>query len=806
MSVDAGQGLSEAEATARRQESGPNELEHREVPPDWRLFLEQFESPLVLVLIAGVVVSAVIGEVVDAIAISVIVGLNGIIGFFQERRAEHAMAALSALTARRATVIRDGRPKVIPAAEIVPGDLLELSPGDVVAADARLVEAQRLSVDEASLTGESLPVRKSTEPVEPGAPVAERTDHVFMGTSVATGTGRAVVDATGMRTQMGEIAARLSRETSKTPLERRLEELGRALLITCVGLVLVVAGLGWWHGVELEELMLSSVSLMVAAVPEGLPAVITIALAVGMQRMASHDVLVRRLGSVETLGSVTVICTDKTGTLTTGRMEARELWGPDRTALLRAAAACCDADLHAGTGDPTELALLRAASEEGIERTDIERDAKRLRVEPFDAASRRMWIERADGRVYVKGALEVILPYCTERDGAVAANEAMAGRGLRVLAVADGPASGLGDDGSLSGLTLRGLAGLADPPRPEASKAIEAARRAGIRTLMITGDHPVTAHAIARELGLIREGEDPERTVRARTTAGEKDDIVRELKARGEIVAMTGDGVNDAPAIRESDIGIAMGETATEVTREASDMILTKDDLGSVVTAIREGRVIYDNIRRTVVYLLGGNFAELVFVLLTAAAGLPLPLAPLHLLWINLMTESLPALALVIEPAADDVLARPPRPPQEALMGRAQWVEVLIAATLLCIIPFGLFVWALEAEGLENARSLAFSTLVFGVSLRAFALRHDRRSVFELGFLSNTRLLLVVLFVMAVQVGLYLVPQTRSLFELGQLTAADLGLALGLGAVPVVLLGAIKLVRRAAGRGDPAAS
>ncbi|MCK9368319.1 MAG: HAD-IC family P-type ATPase, partial [Metallibacterium scheffleri] len=528
-------GLSTEEVARRLRETGANEIHREDGASTWRLLAAQFASPVVWLLLGACLVSAVLGEVTNALAIGAIVLVNGCVGFFQEYRAERAVMALRSMTAPRATVIRDGHSRVIPAIEIVPGDLLTLEAGDVVAADARLLEAHALTITEAALTGESVPVRKSLDPVPADAPLAERHDQVFLGTSVANGTGLAEVTATGMRTELGKIAHLLATaQDDVTPLQRRLAEVSRMLLYICLAIVVVVGLLGVWRGTPGMEVFMSAVSLAVAAVPEGLPAIVTIALALGVQRMAGRHVLIRRLPAVETLGCATVICTDKTGTLTTGVMTVRELWGPDHRRLLDTAAANCDAELdsneRSGTGDPTEIAILVAAAERGIHRSELERDRPRVAVHPFDADRKRMSILRADGLLYVKGAVESVSKLCTSAvAGALKANAEMAERGLRVLAVA----VGRGD--SEAALELLGLIGIADPPRTEAIAAVAAARGAGIRTVMITGDHPVTATAIARELGILRPGETAEGRVHARATPQDKLSIVRDWKVRGAV-------------------------------------------------------------------------------------------------------------------------------------------------------------------------------------------------------------------------------------------------------------------------------
>jgi Ca2+-transporting ATPase len=792
-------GLAEGEVARRLAEVGPNEIRREEGPPPWRILARQFRGPMIWLLAGACALAAALGEIADATAIGVIILLNGAIGFFQEFRAERAMSALRAMTAPRARVRREGRAIVVPAASIVPGDVLLLEAGDVVAADARIAEAHVLSVNEAALTGESLPVEKSAEPAPEGAPLAERTDRVFMGTAVAGGAATAVVTATGMSTELGRIAGLLATaKIEATPLEVRLEKAGRSLLFLCLGVVALVAALGIARDEPWLDVLVSSVALAVAAVPEGLAAIVTIALAIGVQRMAGRNVLVRKLPAVETLGCATVICTDKTGTLTTGVMAVRELWGSDHRRVLEAAVAASDAELGEdgrGTGDPTELAILASARERAMEKHVIEDERPRVAVHPFDSDRKRMSIRREDGRLYVKGAVDVLLPLCTSgADGALEANGEMAERGLRVLAVA----VGRGDEER--DLELVGLIGIADPPRTEAIEAVRVAREAGIRTVMITGDHPITARAIARELGILQPGDDADLVVHARATPDEKIAIVRDWKARGEVVAMTGDGVNDAPALREAHIGIAMGRTGTEVAREASSMILTDDDFASIVAAIREGRGIFDNVRKTLVYLLTGNVAELTVVLGASVLGLPLPLTALQILWINLVTDGLPALALVMDPPDRDVLRRPPRRPTEAILESPQWRWIGLAALIEAAVVVAAFVWALGARGVVEARSLAFSVLVFSEVLRAFAARSPDRVFFETGVFTNVRLLGVVAVTVLLQLGIHHVPVAQELFEIGGISLLDVGVALALGLVPVSLIEVTKLARRALGR------
>jgi Ca2+-transporting ATPase len=795
-------GLSSEEAARRLAADGRNELEQSSTTSAARIFAGQFASPVIWLLLVATVVSGALGELADAIAIGSILCINALVGFLQEYRAERAVLALRSMTAPEARVLRDGHTRVVAAPEVVRGDLLLLEAGEIVAADARLLEANMMSANEAPLTGESVPVDKNPTHVDPGTPLAERHDHVFTGTSIATGSGIGVVIATGMATELGKIAHLLTTaQESATPLQIRLARVSKTLLYACIGIVAIVAILGVARGLGPFDVFLSAVSLAVAAVPEGLPAVVTISLAIGVQRMAARHVLVRKLPAVETLGCVTVICTDKTGTLTTGTMRVREMWGGDHSTLLDAAAACCDAELgsdgQSGVGDTTELALLIAAAERGIHRRDIERTRLRTAVVPFDPATKRMAIRRAKpgaaDRWYVKGAIEAILPRCTSgTEGATEAAAQLAARGLRVLAIADGT-----DE---TQLRLLGIVGIADPPRTEAIEAIAAARAAGIRTVMITGDHPLTARAIAADMGMVGPNETVDDIVHARASPEEKLQIVREWKQRGEIVGMTGDGVNDAPALREAHIGIAMGKTGTAVTREASDIVLADDNYASIIAGVREGRGIFDNIRKAVVYLLGGNASELAVMLVAALLGWPLPLLPIHLLWINLITDGAPALALVMDPTEDDVMTRPPRRPSEALIGRAEWVSIGLAALLKTAVTLGVFVWALSARDLATARDLAFTVLVFSELFRSFASRSTTKVFWQVGALGNVLLVGVVVASVLLQFVIHHLQWTQSLFDIEALSSSESLLCLALGLVPVTVIELLKIVSPRPGR------
>ena len=789
-------GLTSALAAEKLAREGPNAIERARRTGALKMLALQFTSPFVLLLLGASVLAGALGEWVDTIAIAAILVINGLIGFFQEYRAEKALAALRSMTAPRARVLRDGQVQEIAAADVVTQDLLVLEAGDIIAADAAILEANELTLNEAPLTGESVPVRKTARPDAPEAPLAERHNAVYMGTSVAGGTGKAVVVATAMRTELGKIAHLIGEtEAKQTPLQQRLKRVSNTLLVACLGIVAAVAALGFARGTPWLEVMLIAVSLAVAAVPEGLPAIVTIALALGVQRMASRNVLVRKLASVETLGCATVICTDKTGTLTTGVMTVRETW-PEEDRVLLVAASCCDASLNShgdgGIGDTTELAILHEARRRGIEKEAIEHDNPRVYTNPFSSERRRMSVWRADNRLYVKGALEEILRLSALRDArADEIGKRMSERALRVLAIAEG------DSREESNLRLVGILGIADPPRSEAIEAVAMARAAGIRTVMITGDHPLTARAIAREIGILVAEEQPEGRVHARATAEDKLMLVRALKRDRNVVAMTGDGVNDAPALKESDIGIAMGKTGTEVTRESADMVLADDNFASIVAAVREGRGIYANIRKALAYLLTGNFGELLLMLLAASLGLPVPLLPLHLLWINLVTDGLPALALVADPVDRDAMKQPPRPVGEPILGRRQWSAIAIIGSIEAVCALGVFWWALGEHGIAYARTLAFSTLVFSELLRSFAARSERKLFWQVGAFSNVILLGVVVLSIGLQLGLQHLEPARRIFGLEQISLWACLLTLLIALIPVSVLELFKLARRA---------
>jgi Ca2+-transporting ATPase len=869
-------GLTSPEAGHRLAEHGPNEIKETKAISPLKIFLGQFRSLIVWILIAAGLVAGALGEAIDAIAILAIVVLNGIIGFYQEFKAEKSIATLRRMTAPQARVRRDGKPVIIPASQLVIGDILEVEAGDLVAADARLIEATSLRCVESALTGESEAVNKSaTQLDEPEMPLGDRENMLFKGTSVANGQGVAVVVATGMQTELGHIAGLIQEagEGERTPLQEKLELLGRVLVWASLGIVALLFALGLVRGLPFLELFMTSVSLAVAAVPEGLPAVVTIALALGVLRMSRRRALVRKLPSVETLGSTNVICTDKTGTLTVGDMTVRELfvagksfevtgegYGPHGEVLIEGRAtgaehtqpllelatsllACNNAELvlERGTwkviGDPTEGAMLVAGHKAGAKREDVDRDLPKHHEIPFDSErKRRTVIRRMPGghlRAFINGAPDVLLRRCmkiyteegvramTEEDRRAIEkqNEAMADRALRVLGSAhlDLPhgtkAHEVSEDMEHE-LVFVGLAGMYDPPRPEAKQAVARCRDAGIRVVMITGDHPHTALAIARELGLATKDDSvvsgaelnklsseqlqeraPHIAVYARVTAEHKLRIIRAWKANSAVVAMTGDGVNDAPALKGADIGIAMGIKGTEVTKQASDMVITDDNFASIVAAVEQGRGIYDNIRKTLQYLLAGNTAELLLMMLCIVIGLPVPLLPIHLLWINLVTDGLPALCLATDSIDPDVMRRRPRARAERITNRSFIMRVLLAGGVTAAVCFGVFLWARSNGDLEFARSTTFNALVFCELFKSFAFRSEMKPLWRLSVLSNIQLPLVVAASFGLQLLLNHVDFLSRTLKTVTPSWNERWLLLGLGFLPLIVLEAVKLFR-----------
>ncbi|MBI3854888.1 MAG: cation-translocating P-type ATPase [Planctomycetes bacterium] len=837
-------GLASAEVAERQLRFGRNVLAEEAPTSPLVLFLRQFKSPVVITLLAATVISGLMGAWGDAAAIAAILAINALIGYFQEAGAEKAVAALKKMSAPRARVFRDSAVIEVPSEEVCPGDLLVLESGDFVPADARLLVASQLSAGEALLTGESLPVEKNAAPVPADAPLGDRSGMLWGGTTIATGSGRALVTATGMNSEVGRIARLLeTTESGPTPLQSRMQGLSNRLLVLCAGVAAAIGVFGLVHGEKWLDVVLSGVSLAVAAVPEGLPTVVTLALALAIRRMVRRNSIVRHLPAVETLGSTDVICTDKTGTLTTGHMRVRELFAGGRTVeaevrpvgedvgkLVGAAVLCTNASVGAdgtGNGDPTEIALLLLAREHGADPAALQGSAPRLREWPFDSVRKRMSVAvQSDGavRICVKGAPESVLPRCRLDDAARreanAALAALSAQGRRILAVAERRlpdlAAELDAEEAENNLAFLGLVALADPPRPESAAAIQECKRGGIRVVMVTGDHPLTARTIATELGIIEPGKwdavlsGPELdrlseaelkdrvervAVFARVSPRNKLDIVRAWKSRGSVVAMTGDGVNDAPALKEASIGISMGKSGTEVARQASAMILTDDNFATIVSAIEEGRTVHGNIRRTIGYLMSGNFAEILVMLGAAVAGWPAPLAPVHLLWINLVTDGLPALALASEPVPDGGLRGMTRPSPSGFDPRFYW-GIGWVGLLTGLMTLGVYGFSLRHDDEVTARTNAFSFLVFAELFRSFASRSSERTYLEMGVRSNLFQLFAALIPVAFQMILHHSSVFNGVFKTRPLGWMECISFFGLALIPVTLIEVWKLVRR----------
>jgi Ca2+-transporting ATPase len=858
--VDPSHGLHDEEARRRAEQHGPNEIRSRPGRGPWGMLLDQFKDFMILVLIAAAVVSGVIGELVDTLAIVVIVLLNAVIGFVQAWRADRAMAALKQLAAAHATVLRGGQAQVIAASELVPGDIVLLEAGNQVPADLRLIDIAQLKVDESALTGESVTVAKHAAALTHAASaLGDRLNMAFKGTTATHGRGRGLVVATGMATELGKVAGLLDRDSDRsTPLQRRLAAFGKRLALAVIAICVVIFLVGVLRGESPMLMVLTAVSLAVAAIPEALPAVVTVLLALGASRMVSLNALIRRLPSVETLGSVTYICSDKTGTLTQNRMHAEMLlaggqrWVPggeapghEHAELLRAAALCNDASRNRGgawQGDPTETALTQLAGDAGLDKAELERLHTRVQEQPFDAERKRMTtFHRTDEGfiAYTKGAPESMIPLCNAQwgcDGAVplvreawldAAN-AMAAQGLRVLALARRTHERLPESGELeaveTGMSLLGLVGLIDPPRAEAEAAVRDCKSAGITPVMITGDHPATALAIARRLGIVdgRSAGDVltgaelaalddaalrQRVgtlrVYARVDPAQKIRIVEALQAQGEFVAMTGDGVNDAPALKRADIGVAMGRGGTDVAREASSLVLLDDNFATIVAAVREGRRIYDNIRKFVRYAMTGNSGEIWTIFLAPLLGLPIPLLPIHILWVNLVTDGLPGLALAAEPAERGIMRRPPRPPQESLFAHGMWQHILGVGLLIGALCLLVQAWALS-NGNAHWQTMVFTVLTLSQMAHVLAIRSESESLLRLGLWSNRPLLGAVLLTFALQMATIYMPALNPIFKTEPLSLAELVLCIGASAVVFVAVEIEKWWRRRMLRSAPA--
>ena len=837
-------GLTQVNARQRLARYGANELDKPKGEGLFRRLLRQLKDPMILVLLAAAVLSLLASggsEWADAVIILVIVAVNGVISIRQEDNARRALEALEHMAPPLARVLRDGQVRQELAAQLVPGDVIVLEAGDRVPADGRLLECAGLQVDESAMTGESVPVvKRLCDRLAQETPMGDWSNMALAGTTITAGRGRAVVVATGMDTQMGHIAGLLlDGGQEQTPLQKKMEEISKVLSLLCLGVCAITFGIGLLQGKSVPDMFLTAVSLAVAAIPEGLPAVVSIVLALGVGRMAKVGAIVKRLPAVETLGCAGVICSDKTGTLTQNRMTVTEIWtaGGDKEAALTAAALCNDAKLldsqpPRAHGDPTEVALVEAAARAGLVQGELEAQFPRVGELPFDSGRKRMTTvhKKPNGgwRIVVKGAPDVLLARCDRvwldrampltarlRGKIVSANEAMAKQALRVLAVAVREVESLPPmtEAALENeLTFVGLLGMIDPPRPEVAAAVEQCARAGVRPVMITGDHKATAVAVAQQLGMFRPGdlaltgaeldsmpqsmleqEIEHISVFARATPEHKMRIVRAWQTRGQVVAMTGDGVNDAPALQAADIGCAMGKAGTDVAKGAADMVLTDDNFAAIVRAVEEGRGIYANIRKAIHYLLSCNVGEILAVFVATVLGFKqMPLVPVQLLWLNLVTDALPALALGVEPVEQDVMTRPPRGAKESLFNRAfvvrlGWQGIMVGGLALMAYYFGFAVMPTVAGGAATANTMAFATLTLSQLFHAYNVRSEDKSLFSIGVGSNPAMNRAFLIGLAMQVAVLTLPPLQRVFSVVPLGAVQWLVVLVLAVFPVAL-------------------
>lgn len=874
-------GLSKKEVEKRLKKFGENKLAEGEKPSAFLVFLNQFKDFMVLVLLAATLISGLLGEYIDAITIMVIVLLNGVLGFIQERKAEKSLEALKELSAPQMYVLREGEWVKTPSSQVVVGDIVKVASGDRVGADLRLIQTNALQIEESSLTGESVPVEKHGEVLLKGdKSLGDQENMAFMGTLVTKGNGIGIVVATGMKTEMGKIAHLLqTQESTVTPLQLRLEQLGKILIVLALMLTALVVVIGLFRGFDLYTMVISGVSLAVASIPEGLPAIVTVALALGVQRMIRRKAIVRKLPAVETLGCASVICSDKTGTLTQNKMTVTALWTDDKTyrvtgvgyepegdflfqnekvdierektlqQLLAFGLLCNNANIivksnqgllkrksteYVLDGDPTEAALVIAAMKADLKREDLLSSYQIKKEFPFDSIRKMMSVLVADkdDKQYViaKGAPDVLITNSTklikngriepmterDRKGIQAAIEKLGEQALRTIATAYKPIVTERIDHSFEAereLIFIGLQGMIDPPRPEVKDSIRECREAGIKTVMITGDHIVTAKAIAKELGILPENgrvldgkalsnlsqSELEQIVDdvyvyARVSPEHKLKIVKALQARGHIVAMTGDGVNDAPAIKAANIGIAMGITGTDVAKEASSLILSDDNFATIKEAIKEGRNIYENIRKFIRYLLASNVGEILVMLLAMILALPLPLAPIQILWINLITDGLPAMALGLDKPESDLMKRPPRKINEGVFARGLAWKIISRGFMIGVVTLLAFVLSYRQSGgdLELAQTIAFTTLVMAQLIHVFDCRSEH-SIFHRNPFENMYLVLAVLSSLILMVIVIYYPPLQPIFHTTEISARDWLLVLGFAAIPTVALGGFHL-------------
>ncbi len=849
------------------EEYGHNELKEKKKKTVFMMFLDQFKDFMILVLIAAAIISGFIGEPVDTIAIIVIVFLNAIIGFIQEYRAEKAMAALKKMAAPFAIVNRNGVAANIPASEIVPGDIVFLDAGRIVPADLRLIDSQRLMVEEAALTGESIPVEKTSNTIsDENIPLGDRKNMAYKGTFVTYGRGAGIVTATGMQTELGKIATMLQeQEEVKTPLQKRLIKFGKRLAVAVLIICAIIFVLGIARGEPPLLMLLTAISLAVAAIPEALPAVITISLALGAKKLVKQNTLIRKLPAVETLGSVTYICSDKTGTLTLNKMFVEQIYvdnkilqvkdfslfdsGKSITLDLRSVKSSPYDFLMAGIalnndisidkegkiiGDPTEIALYEVAKNAGIDKKTLEQNHPRISEIPFDSERKCMTtihrISQSEFISFTKGAVETLLERSSNfltSSGSMEINreeiqkiaEQMASEGLRVIGIGmkklETVPEKMQTDIIENELTFLGIAAMMDPPREEVKEAVSMCKTAGIIPVMITGDHPVTAQAIAKRLGIISSNSDSIITgkeleqltmeefeskvehirVYARVAPEQKLKIIRALQDKGQFVAMTGDGVNDAPALKRADIGIAMGITGTDVSKEASHMILLDDNFATIVRAVKEGRRIFDNIRKFIKYTMTSNSGEIWTISLAPFLGLPIPLLPVHILWINLVTDGLPGLALAAEPAEKRIMQRPPRHPEESIFAHGLGIHIIWVGFLMGLVSIFTQAWSIK-NGLAHWQTMVFTVLCLSQMGHVLAIRSEKTSLFRQGLFSNKPLIGAFILTFILQMATIYVPFLNPVFKTSPLTFKELILTLILSSVVFFAVELEKLIKR----------
>lgn len=857
LDTDLESGLSKNEVDRRIEEHGKNILIEKKQKSTIAMFLSQFKDFMVIILLIAGVISGLLGEWSDTVIILIVVILNAVIGVVQESKAEKSLEALKNLSSPSAKVLRDGQKIEIKSEDLVPGDIMLLDAGDLVPADGVLIESANLQIEESSLTGESVPVSKQTEvPEGENLSLGDRLNYVFTSSLVTNGRGKVIVTETGMNTEIGKIAGMLqSQEEMRTPLQDKLDQLGKTLGIGVIAICVLIFAIGYFQGEEILDIFMVAVSLAVAAIPEGLPAIVTIVLSLGVQRMIKKNAIIRKLPAVETLGTASVICSDKTGTLTQNKMTVTKLYtygnledietvdikNPHKELALKIGLLANDSAVEnvdgeiKQLGDPTEVALVVSAQNIGLYKKEQEAILKRVEEIPFDSDRKLMTTIHKDGekyKVFTKGALDVMLERCTKilidseirelteevKKDIKDVNESMSKQALRVIALAykeeSQIPSELTSEQVENNLIFVGMEGMIDPPREEAKVAVEKCKSAGIRPVMITGDHKITAMAIATELGILDEngeaieGSDVEKmtqeelnasvekySVYARVSPEHKVRIVSAWQSRGKIVAMTGDGVNDAPALKRANIGCAMGITGTDVSKQAADMILTDDNFSTIVEAVQEGRSIFDNIKKSINFLLSCNLGEIVALLTSIILGMPLPLLPIHILWVNLVTDSLPALALGVDPEEPGLMERKPRNPKKSIFADGLFLSIILQGVVIgavTLIAFNLG----NRTSLEEGRTMAFVTLSLSQLMHTFNVRSVDKSIFQMGLFTNKYLVGANLISILLIVILIIVPPLREVFKLTLLGTEYLLEVIGLSLAPVVLVEIKKLIKR----------